>query len=204
MKKQNSLIIIFLSLLFVFTGLISFNKKVFAEQNQDFNSKSIYLINSETGTVLLKKDENKRLPIASMCKIMTLLLCFESIDKNELFFDENIIVSKNAASMGGSQIFLEEGGEYKVNDLIKGIVVASANDACVALAERLSGSEDNFVKKMNEKAFQLKMTNTSFSNCTGLPKEGQYSTAKDVSKMTQTFYGFASKMIAICLKNDYT
>ena len=154
MKKQ-SLLIIFLGFLMIFSGFVSLGKKTYAEVPLENKSKSYILLNVETGEVISKLNENTRLPIASMCKIMTLLLTFEKIDNNELFFDESIIVSKNAAGMGGSQIFLEEGGEYKVEDLIKGIVVASANDACVAIAERLCGSEENFVLEMNKKAFEL-------------------------------------------------
>jgi len=114
---------------------------------------------------------------------MTLLLCFESIDNNELSLDQTIIISENASSMGGSQVFLEQNAEYKVGELIKSIVVSSANDACVAMAETICGSEDNFIEKMNQKAKELNMNNTNFVNCTGLPKPGQYSCAEDVAKM---------------------
>lgn len=184
MKKNYSVIFIFMAFILSLTCIGGLYKtKVFAEQFNENNYKSAYLIDANTGTVIFKKNENERLPIASMCKIMTLLLCFDAIENNELSLSEEIVVSANASKMGGSQIFLEENGRYIVEDLIKGIVVASANDACVAMAERLTGSEDNFVEKMNLKCKELEMNNTKFVNCTGLPKIGQYSTAKDVSIM---------------------
>ena len=183
MKNKISSLFIFLSMLFAFSLLFTLPKKAIAETNNQILSKSAYLVDADTGTVLLKKDENKRLPIASMCKVMTLLVAFEKIDNNELFLDENIIVSDRASSMGGSQVFLEEDGEYSVDQLIKSIVVSSANDSCVAIAERICGYEDAFVDLMNSKAKELKMENTNFVNCTGLPKEGQYSCAKDVAIM---------------------
>lgn len=184
MKKNYSVIFIFMAFILSLTCIGGLYKtKVFAEQFNENNYKSAYLIDANTETVIFKKNENERLPIASMCKIMTLLLCFDAIENNELSLSEEIVVSANASKMGGSQIFLEENGRYIVEDLIKGIVVASANDACVAMAERLTGSEDNFVEKMNLKCKELEMNNTNFVNCTGLPKIGQYSTAKDVSIM---------------------
>ena len=146
-------------------------------------AKSAYLMESETETPLYEKEANKRLPIASMCKIMTLLLSFEGIESGVLTMDEEICVSENAAAMGGSQVFLEANAKYPVRELIKSIVVCSANDSCVAMAETLAGSESLFVEKMNEKAKELGLENTLFANCTGLPKEPQYSSAKDVAKM---------------------
>ena len=118
-----------------------------------------------------------------MCKIMTLLLCFEEIENGNLRMDEEITVSEKAASMGGSQVFLEANAKYKVKELLKSIAVCSANDSCVAMAERIAGYELVFIDKMNEKAKQLGANDTLFANCTGLPKEPQYSTAKDVAKM---------------------
>lgn len=185
MKKGKINLIIVLSIFLLISGLFGYKKRVFALEtsNFEFKSKCCYMIDYNSGTEILKHNENERRTIASMCKIMTLLLCFESIEKSEIDFNDKIIVSENASGMGGSQIFLENGGEYLVSELIKGIVVASANDACVAMAEKLTGSEDNFVNLMNEKAKELGMDNTNFVNCTGLPKSGQYSSAKDVSIM---------------------
>ena len=147
------------------------------------HAKSAYLMDFSTQTVVYSHNENKRLPIASMCKIMTLLLSFEAIDDGILSMEEEIFVSERAASMGGSQVFLEANAKYKVGELMKSIVVCSANDSCVALAERISDSESLFVDKMNEKAKEIGAENTLFANCTGLPQEPQYSCAKDVALM---------------------
>ncbi len=184
MKKNFSVIFILLAcvmLLGCFTGFT--NKKALADQGFNAVSKSAYLIDANSGKVLYSKNENDRLPIASMCKIMTLLLTFEAVDSGELAIDDTITVSENASGMGGSQVFLEANAEYRVGELIKSIVVASANDACVAIAERLCGSERAFVEKMNSRANELGMNDTLFANCTGLPKPNQYSSAKDCAKM---------------------
>ncbi len=143
--------------------------------------KASYLIDYNSGTVISSNNENKRLPIASMVKIMLLLLSYENVNAGNLSLDEEVTVSKNASSMGGSQVFLEENGRYKVKDLLKSITVASANDASVAMAERLYGSEESCVDAMNKKAQELGLKNTLFCNCTGLPKPMQYSSAKDIA-----------------------
>lgn len=147
------------------------------------DAKSAYLTDFSTKTVIYAKSETKRLPIASMCKIMTLLLSFEAIDDGALSMDEEIMISEKAASMGGSQVFLEANAKYSVRELIKSIVVCSANDSCVAIAERVCGSEKLFVERMNKRAKELGMYDTLFANCTGLPKQPQYSCAKDVAIM---------------------
>ena len=146
-------------------------------------AKSAYLMDFGTQTVVYSQNEREHLPIASMCKIMTLLLSFEAIDNGILDINEEICVSERAASMGGSQVFLEANAKYPVKELIKSIVVCSANDSCVALAEKIAGGEDIFVNRMNEKAKELGANDTLFSNCTGLPKDPQYSCAKDVAVM---------------------
>lgn len=143
--------------------------------------KSAYVMDFGTETPIYFQNETKRLPIASMCKIMTLLLAFEAIDNGILDISEEIIVSERAASMGGSQVFLEANGKYSVKELLKSIVVCSANDSCVAMAERIAGSEEIFVERMNAKAKEIGANDTLFANCTGLPKEPQYSCAKDVA-----------------------
>ena len=186
MKRNFSVIFILLACIMMigcFTGFIK--KSALADEITELNTKSkaAYLIEPESGTIIYSSGENKRMPIASMCKIMTLLLCFESIDNGELRFDEKILISNTAAGMGGSQVFLEANAEYLAGDLIKSIVVASANDACVAMAERICGTEAEFVNLMNKKAKALNMNDTVFVNCTGLPCAGQYSSASDVAKM---------------------
>lgn len=182
MKNKFSVFFILFIFIMSFMAFSGFTKAS-ACAEEGYKSKAIYLCDAESGTVMLKSNETKRYPIASMCKIMTLLLTFEEIDCNNLSLDDEVVVSKNASGMGGSQVFLEENGVYKVSELVKSITVASANDACVAMAEKICGSEHNFVEKMNQKAQELKMDNTFFVNCTGLPKSGQYSCAKDVSIM---------------------
>ncbi len=184
MKKNLSIIFALLSCL-LFVGFSSGFKKVktLAEENLVIESKAGLIIEPTSKTIIFEKNADEKYPIASMCKIMTLLLCFDAEESGIISFDKKIVVSENASKMGGSQIFIEPNCEYLTSDLIKGIVVASANDACVALAEEICGSETEFVTKMNEKAKDLGMNNTVFSNCTGLPKPMQYSTAKDVSIM---------------------
>ena len=147
---------------------------------------SAYLTDSKSGRVLYAKDENEKHEIASMVKIMTATLTFEALERGELSLEEEIVVSHEAAGMGGSQMFLDAGESYKAGDLLKGVVIASANDASVALAERISGSHEAFVNKMNARARELGMNNTRFCCATGLPDSGeQYSTAKDVNVMTR-------------------
>lgn len=184
MKKIYSVIFILLAFL-LSVGCLNGFYSAFADEQIAFSteSESAYLMDYKTKTVIYSKNELEHMPIASMCKIMTLLLTFEAMDNNEISLTDTIVVSKNASSMGGSQVFLEENGEYLVGELVKSIVVASANDACVAIAEKLCGTQAEFVNQMNEKAKDLQMNDTIFVNCTGLPQPGQYSCAKDVSTM---------------------
>ncbi|MBE7083664.1 MAG: D-alanyl-D-alanine carboxypeptidase [Clostridiales bacterium] len=185
MKNKFSIIFLLLAFVTAISCFCGYKKVAVMAENKNlaFTSKSVYLTDFNSGTVILAKNETEKRPIASMCKIMTLLLSFEAIDNGIISKDEIITVSENAAGMGGSQVFLETGGQYSVNQLLKSITVASANDACVAIAETICGSEELFVEKMNERAKELQMDNTIFANCTGLPKPTQYSCAKDVAKM---------------------
>ncbi len=159
--------------------------------------KAAYLCDYESGTMVFSQNEEERLPIASMCKIMTLLLTLEAVDRGELSYDDLITVSENASGMGGSQVFLDTGLQYRAEDLMRTVAVCSANDSCVALAERVCGSESAFIDRMNSRAKELGADNTLFANCTGLPKEPQYSCAKDVSVMLrklllhQKYYEFS-------------
>ena len=147
------------------------------------NCKSAYLCDFASGECVFKFNETERMPIASVCKVMTLTLCFEAIEQGKLNFDSQITVSERASGMGGSQVFLQSGLKYSLSELIKSIVVCSANDSCVAVSESISGSEEQFVSLMNKRAEELGCTDTLFANCTGLPKETQYSCAKDVAIM---------------------
>lgn len=172
-------------LLCVFASLVGFAPANVAYAKDETGIKAYYLIDYDTGTVLSKHNEEEKRPIASMVKIMTLVLTFKAIDENHLGMEQKIVVSENASGMGGSQMFLDANTEYLVKDLIKGVVVSSANDAAVALGETISGSVDEFVQDMNEYAKELGMNNTLFCNTTGLPGGEQYSTARDVSIMTR-------------------
>ena len=175
--------VIFLFSLTILSTLLPLGKNVAFADEIKVNGKAVYLVDSATGTEMYSSRSDDRLPIASMVKIMTTLLALESVDRGELSLDEMVPVSDVAASMGGSQVFLDSGKEYKAGELIKSIIVASANDSCVAMAERLSGSVEGFVNDMNERAKALGMNNTNFVNCTGLPAPESYSSAKDVSIM---------------------
>ena len=149
------------------------------------SAKSSILIEATTGEIIHESKSNERYAPASMTKIMSLILIMDEIEKGNLKLDENIKVSANAASMGGSQIYLEAGEEMSVNDLIKGICVGSANDAVVALAERISGTEEAFVFKMNERAKKMGLKNTNFKNATGLDTANHYSSAYDMAMMAR-------------------
>ncbi|MDF0726141.1 D-alanyl-D-alanine carboxypeptidase [Cytobacillus sp. S13-E01] len=148
-------------------------------------AKSAILIERDTGSILYEKNSNEKLPPASMTKIMTMLLIMEAIDKGNLTWEEKIRTSEYAASMGGSQIFLEAGEEMTTEEMLKGIAIASGNDASVAMAERIAGSEEAFVEMMNNKVKELGLKNTFFKNPTGLPAEGHYSTAHDMAMMAK-------------------
>ena len=172
-------------------------KTASAEELFNPNCKSAFLCDYESGTQVFAKNETERLPIASMCKIMTLLLSFEAVERGELCYDEMITVSDHASGMGGSQVFLQSNLSYRADELMKTVAVCSANDSCVALAERICGNENAFIERMNERAKELGANDTLFANCTGLPKEPQYSCAKDVSIMLremlthQKYYEFS-------------
>lgn len=141
------------------------------------------MMDAATGTVVFEHNADERLPIASMVKIMTLLLCFEALDAGDIALDGEVVVSQNAASMGGSQAFLDANCAYKTEELLKSIVVASANDSCVAMAEHICGSAESFTDRMNKRAAELGMENTYFVNCTGLPAPNQYCSARDAATM---------------------
>lgn len=149
------------------------------------NAKSAILIEASTGKVLYNKNENEELAPASMTKIMSMLLIMEAIDKGQIKLTDKITISENAASMGGSQLFLQPNQTAKVEDLLKGIAIASGNDAVVAMAEKIGGTEENFVKMMNKKAKELGLKNTQFKNPHGLDTEGHYSSAHDMALMAQ-------------------
>ncbi len=151
----------------------------------ELNGKSFILMECGTGQVLYENNADEQLAIASVTKIMTMLLIMEAIERGEITYDSIVTASERAKSMGGSTIFLDTGEEMSVDDLLKGIAVASGNDACVAMAEHLSGSVESFVAVMNNRAKELGMTNTNFVTCNGLDADGHYSSARDVAIMSR-------------------
>ena len=148
-------------------------------------AESAVLMEKETGTVLYAQNEHVPLAPASVTKVMTLLLVMEAIDDGRLHYDDMLTASDHAASMGGSDIWLEEGEQMTVDDLLKVTVIMSANDAAVVLAEAVSGSEESFVARMNERAGELGMEDTVFKNCNGLDEEGHLTSAYDVAVMSR-------------------
>lgn len=137
------------------------------------------LIERKSNKVLAEHNSHQKYPIASVTKLMTVLITLEGIDNNEFSLTDDVMVSKTASGMGGSQIFLDADTEYKLGDLLKSVIVCSANDSSVALAEHIAGSENNFVRMMNSKAKELNMQDTNYVNCTGLPAPEGYSSAYD-------------------------
>lgn len=154
------------------------------DPNLTITAKSAILMERSTGTVLFEHDADKQMPPASITKVMTLLLVFEAMDAGKFTMETEIAASEHACSMGGSQIWLEPGETFTVNELLKAAAISSANDACVVLSEAVSGSEEAFVELMNNRAAELGMKNTVFKNCTGLDAEGHLSTARDIAVMS--------------------
>ena len=146
---------------------------------------SVFLMEASTGKVLYEKDADTRRPPASVTKVMTILLIYDALSAGKIHKEDVVTTSEYAASMGGSQVFLEAGEEQTVDTLLKCIVVSSANDACVAMAEYISGTEEAFVQQMNERARGLGMENTVFKNCNGLDTDGHVTTARDIALMSR-------------------
>lgn len=156
-----------------------------AEDSLNLSSESAILMDAESSKILYEKNIDEKLPMASMTKIMSMLLIMENIENGSLKYEDKVLISENASGMGGSQVFLQAGEEYTVDDLLKCIAVSSANDAVVAMAEKISGSVDTFVTLMNEKAKSLGLENTNFANPHGLDNENHYSTAYDMAIMAK-------------------
>lgn len=160
-------------------------KAVNALSNEEIKSPSCVLVEPQSSRVLYAKDMQQARACASVTKVMTLLLVMEALEDGRITLEENVTTSAHASSMGGSDIWLEPDEVMSVNDMIKAVAVASANDAAVALAEHISGTEEGFINRMNEKAKELGMNNTTFKNCNGLDEEGHLTTAYDVALMSQ-------------------
>lgn len=150
-----------------------------AESDVELSSKSGLLMDYSSGEILFEKDATNHLPVASMVKMMTVLIALEEYEEGNVSLDTMISTTENASGMGGSQVFIDPYVEYPFEDLLKSVIVASANDASVALAEYFNGNEKSFVNRMNRRAKELAMNDTNYSNCTGLPAPEQYSCAKD-------------------------
>lgn len=177
MKKILSIILVICSL-----GVT----QVYADDPlENLNAKSLFLMEADSGSTLYEKNADEQLPIASVTKIMTMLLIMEAIDNGKITLDEMVTVSERAMSMGGSTMFLETGEQLSVSDMLKGIAVASANDGAVAMAEHIAGSETAFVDMMNSRAKELGMNNTNFVNTNGLDDDNHYSSARDVAVMSR-------------------
>ena len=192
MKKMLYRIYSIMLLLCISTygGVMLNGGKSYADYSGSLSAKSAMLLDYDSGTVVYEKNSEEKLPIASMVKLMTIYLTFQSIETGKLNLDEKVTASQNASDMGGSQVFIDAYSSYSVEDLLKSVIIASANDASVVLAEAISGSEENFVSLMNETAKQLGMNNTLYANSTGLPAPSQYSTAKDCAIILKNVISF--------------
>lgn len=173
------------------------------QMEEDKKIPSAILIEQESGQILFEKNMHEKRAPASMTKMMTLLLIMEAIDQGHLKMDEEITVSERASSMGGSQVFLEAGEVMTTDDLIKAIAIASANDASVALAERIAGSEAAFVDQMNKKAEELHLSNTHFMNASGLPHKNHYSTAYDMAMIAKALLNYEDITNYTSIYEDY-
>ena len=177
---SKSLFFILFSLLLIILTLINkSNLIISANFESEIHHKSSVLIDYNSGKILVDNNCHEKFAIASVTKLMTILLTLEEISEENISLTDKIIVSDNASGMGGSQIFLDSNKEYELSQLLKTVIISSANDSSVALAEHIAGSEQNFVKQMNEKALELGLSNTHYSNCTGLPTNDGYSSAYD-------------------------
>ena len=178
---------VFMLLITTFCIVIQSSVNVYAEEvDLQLQSPSYMLMEASTGKVILEKNADERRSPASITKIMTLLLIFESLEQGKIKLQDIVTTSRHAKEMGGSQVFLEEGEQQSVETLIKCIVVASGNDASVAMAEHIEGTEEAFVQRMNQKALELHMEQTHFEDCCGLSNsDNHYTSAGDVAKMTR-------------------
>ena len=179
MKRRLLSIMLLLLIIFPISGEVS------AVEDLKVNAKSALLMDVNTGEIIYSLNDNDRLAPASITKIMTLLLAMEAVDSGRITLNDEVAVSKHASGMGGSQVYLEAGETQVVEELLKAISIRSANDAAVALAEYIAGSEEIFVNKMNDRAKSLGMENTYFANASGLPNENHYTSAYDVALMSR-------------------
>ncbi len=185
MVKNSKIKVILLSVILLFTFIITPTQITYAEEPFDVEGKSAILIDAGTGKILYEKNIHEKLYPASITKIMLLLLAMEALENNKISLKDDVLITSNAAGMGGSQLYMEEGEVQKVEDLIKAVSVRSGNDTAVALAEHIAGSEELFVDMMNQRANELGMTNTNFVNTHGLHDDNHYTSAYDISIMSR-------------------
>ena len=181
MKKYVSLLLAALAL----AAAVPPSGAALADSGLNLSCASCVLMEKETGTILLEENSHERLEPASVTKIMTLLLVMEAVDSGRIALEDPVSVSAYAAGMGGSQVYLEEGEQMPVSEMLKCVTVVSGNDCAVALAEHLAGSEGAFVSQMNQRAQELGMADTTFLNCTGLPAQGHVTSAHDIALMSR-------------------
>lgn len=172
-------------------------------ENMNLYAKSSILIEESTGKVIYENNADEQLHPASMTKIMSMILIFEAISEGKISLSDDVVISKESANMGGSQIYLNEGETYKVEELLKAVSIASANDAVVALAEKVSGTKEKFVEKMNEKAKTLKLKNTNFINPHGLDDNNHYSSARDMAIMAKELLKYENVLSYTSKYEDY-
>ncbi|MDD2585392.1 MAG: D-alanyl-D-alanine carboxypeptidase [Syntrophomonadaceae bacterium] len=196
-KKKHIAFIIILA--FVFSVIMPVPVKA---DTVDVKGESYILMDADSGKILLAKNENKKLPPASMTKLMTLILAVEDLEAGKVGLKDKVIASENAWKMGGSQIYLEPGEEMTYEDMLIAIAVGSANDACVAVAEHLEGSHKNFIARMNHKGTMIGLKNTHFVNSYGLPADGHYSSAYDMAVMGRYALNYP-KILEYCTIKEY-
>ena len=168
-------------ILLIIMSFFVLNLNVLAEEDFAPNGKSAILVDNLSGKVLYEKNADEKLAAASMTKLASMLMVMEAIDNGNLKFEDKVTISEEAANMGGSQVFLQAGEVYTVYDLLKSVAIASGNDAVVALAEKIGGSQSGFIDMLNKRLKEIGATNTNFVNAHGLDAEGHYSTARDMS-----------------------
>ncbi len=201
--KQITVSVLLCLMMTSFFGTNTYANEQTGEIQLAEQSASAIVIERDTGQVLFEKNSHEQLPPASMTKIMTMLLIMERIDNGTLSYDEKVRTSENAASMGGSQVFLEPGEEMTVTEMLKAIAVASGNDASVAMAEHIAGTEEEFVSLMNDKAKELGLKNTNFINSNGLPAENHYTTAHDLAVISKELLKYEDITKFTSIYEDY-
>ena len=187
---KKSFIFAILSVLIIASICTNLGQTYAIEYQPEINTKASILIDMDSQKILYDNNSTEQMPVASIVKLMTIMLTFEHIDSGAISLDDKVMVSEKASSMGGSQIFLYANNEYVLGELLKSVIVCSANDSSVAIAEYISGSENNFVSLMNQRAQEMNLNNTNYVNCTGLPADNQYSCALDVSKILRNVLSY--------------